>query len=335
MAEVTFAGYDAANELFSLRRLLAADSGAEDADSELIARSLPDLQHWDRWLASRLKGIGRTYERLPSRRLKKLTAASWTLDDVAVGKRPELSKTLAFCNKWLRDLVAQLPDAQAHCFLDESAYAHAKDATTARLATQKAAKDLGQFFSSDASMARVADCLQALHVPDDIAASVFLEPSCGDGRFFAHITRIGGRQIIGCEIDAAVAALATACLPAELGHVLVGDFLTTKCDVPATTRVIAVGNPPFSNPVGDGEDIVHRFFRHCAAEWHATTIAFILPDRCMKPGYTDGVVALLTTATGRPWQLDRSMYVADSHFDFVGTKRIRKPSVIQVYHRRE
>ncbi|KDO23057.1 hypothetical protein SPRG_11904 [Saprolegnia parasitica CBS 223.65] len=322
---VTFEGYDLASGRLTLCH-------RDGEDSALLTRTLPDIQHIDRTLHRLLKGSA--HERLPMRRLKKLLASSWSLNDVAVGKKPELAKALSVCNKWLATLLKQLPANEAHAFLDEAAYAERTAATSARLLAQKAAKDHGQFFSSASSIAQAMAGLEALFTPTELSASVFLEPSCGDGRFFSSIQRVGGKDVRAFEIDPLVAASASQ-QAASLGLgdiVSVGDFLRSATHLPASARVLAVGNPPFSAKDTDADDdLVLAFLRHCALEWRATAIAFILPERCHKPAYNARVLEVL--ATSAPYQLAHAKPLPDSAFDFVGAKRIQKPSVIHIYTR--
>ncbi|EQC36178.1 hypothetical protein SDRG_06291 [Saprolegnia diclina VS20] len=322
---VTFVAYD----LASTRLTLCHRDGE---DSVLLTRTLADLQHIDRTLHRVLKGS--THERLPMRRLKKLLATSWSLDDVAVGKKPELAKVLSVCNKWLGTLLMQLPTDEAIAFLDDAAYAERSAATAARLLAQKTAKDHGQFFSSASSIAQVMAGLEALYTPTELSESVFLEPSCGDGRFFSSMLRVGAKDIRAFEIDPLVAATASEqAASLGLGDVVsVRDFLTSTSHLPASTRVLAVGNPPFSVKDTDtDDDLVLAFLRHCALEWHSAAMAFILPERCHKPAYIARVLDVLSTVA--PYQLAHAKPLPDSAFDFVGAKQIHKPSVIHIYTR--
>ncbi|OQS06478.1 hypothetical protein THRCLA_01483 [Thraustotheca clavata] len=304
-------------------------------DGKLLWRELSDLQHWDRWLHSHLKKLGRNFERIPTKRLKKLVQNSWSMDEVTEGKRPEMTKSIAVCNKWLSSLIELLPGEEAQSFLNDEIYMNKKEATVARLKAQKAAKDYGQFFSSTSSIEKVCECLQKLYSAQEIESSVFLEPSCGDGRFFQHIQSIRGQKIIAMEIDASVAGLArkSAVGLSNLSvEITIADFLSSSRQIDTESNLIVVGNPPFSNSHNPHDDIAYQFIQHCAVEWCANTIAFILPDRCLKPDYTAKVLADLNLH-GHEWKLAESVHEPQSSFDFLGTKKIQKPSVIQIYHR--
>ncbi|KAF0682803.1 Aste57867_25102 [Aphanomyces stellatus] len=303
------AGFDASTSTFVL---------VSAADGSTLRRTFVDFQTWDRYLHKKVKSM----EHLPTKRFKHLMAISWTRDGLANGQHLALTKNIEQCQKWIQSAFARLPLDMQRTFVDDMAYAALQREAAARLARNKAAKDLGQYFSPPSSVAMLLDAVFAL--PSiSFESALFLEPSCGVGRFFQPLVDRGAKRILGYELDATVAATAAAALPSA--HVISLDFL--KSTNPETGRgdVIVVGNPPFSSP---DSDIVLDFFGHCAEEWHAKAIAFILPERCAKPMYMESILAKLTCA----FVCHHVAPIPESHFDFQG-QRINKPSVILIYTR--
>ncbi|KUF79584.1 hypothetical protein AM587_10016823 [Phytophthora nicotianae] len=277
-------------------------------------------------------------------------AGSWVRGDSASGWRLELQKNVSVCEDWLNAAFAQLPAPQQQEFLDDDLYAAAKHKRSSARAESKHARDLQQYFSStelvDLVVKTVTKHLQEEQQQRDV---VWLEPSCGDGRFLTALLRAGARHVVGYEIDeklhriaeknvqqAATDIYSTGEDGAIQAQVYVGDFLVSKSSVPADKFVVAVGNPPFGAKGSDGSDLVHHFFRHAARSWRARTVAFIVPERCSRPGFIETTLQQLQGDGGATtsWTLATELSLADFQFEF-GTgdklKRVRQPSVLQLF----
>ncbi|POM79622.1 Site specific DNA-methyltransferase, partial [Phytophthora palmivora] len=247
----------------------------------IFERDLVDLQRWDRLLR-------RSHQRLPTKRLRKLMATNWVRGDRAAGWRLEMQKNVSVCDDWLNAAFAQLPPQHQQEFLDDDLYVAAKRKRAAARAESKQARDLQQYFTSPELVGLVVKRVME-HV-EKLENVVWLEPSCGDGRFLTALIRAGARDVVGYEIDEMLHGLAeknvyqaaTDASGTEESNVQVqvtlGDFLMSKTSTSADKIVVAVGNPPFGAKGGDGSDLVHQFFRHAATEWKACVIAFIVPE---------------------------------------------------------
>lgn len=129
---------------------------------------------------------------------------------------------------------------------------------------------------------------------------VLLEPSCGDGAFFAQLAAAPSvERVIACEIEPAQAALAAARLSGPALSLHVGDFLAwalDRLDKPPEVDAV-VGNPPFVRyqylPPGaqDRAEQLHRrlglpFTRHTNA-WVPFLVAAL---QRLRPGGRLGMV---------------------------------------------
>ncbi|GMF37699.1 unnamed protein product [Phytophthora fragariaefolia] len=249
------------------------------------------------------------------------------------------------CEDWINAAFARLPREQQHEFLDDELYAAAKHKRMAARAESKHARDLQQYFTSAELVDLVVRTVLAQLQPKRPSDVVWLEPSCGDGRFLAALLRAGAKHVVGYEIDERLheTALQNVQQAAEsvsteaVGEVQVqvssGDFLASESSVMADKFVVAVGNPPFGAKGGDGSDLVHRFFRHTATEWRARAIAFIVPERCSRLAFVETTLQHLREGL---WELATELPLTDHHFEFGEgdeLKRVKQPSVLQVFVR--
>ncbi|KAE8889500.1 hypothetical protein PF005_g259 [Phytophthora fragariae] len=342
------------------RFLLTADARVNEDDQRLplapnariLERDLVDLQSWDCLLHRTAPAAG---QRLPTKRLRKLMAASWVRGDRAAGWRVELQKNVSACEDWLNAAFARLPAAQQHEFLDDELYAAAKHKRKAARAEAKHARDLQQYFTSAELVDLVVQRVLAQLQPQQQTNVVWLEPSCGDGRFLTALLQAGATHVVGYEIDdklhpraqrnvqqAAAAANKDGSEEAR-AQISLGDFLASTSSVPADKFVVAIGNPPFGAKGGDGSDLVHHFFRHAAREWRARVIAFIVPERCSRQPFVE--TTLLQLHSGNEdggdnaimrWELVTELPLTDHQFEFGEgdtLKRVRQPSVLQIFVR--
>uniref|UniRef100_M4BJD0 Uncharacterized protein n=1 Tax=Hyaloperonospora arabidopsidis (strain Emoy2) TaxID=559515 RepID=M4BJD0_HYAAE len=315
-----------------------------------LEREFVDLQSWDRLLRH-----ASTSQRLPTKRLRKLMAANWLRGDTAAGWRLDMQKNVRACEDWLNVAFVQLPVQQQQEFLHDGMYAAMKLKRAAALADSKRARDLQQYFSSTEMVHLVVTSVQAYLKQ---RAVVWLEPSCGDGRFLTALLQAGAQHVVGYEIDSKVQSLAeqnvrlaasdVAGVPRPFSgegssvqaQVYLGDFLTSRSCVPADKFVVAVGNPPFSTKGKNRNDLVHDFFRHAASEWRAHVIAFIVPERCSRPLFVETTLQQLNRqqmdneTVVLSWTLAMELPLTDYEFEFgarKALKRVRQPSVLQLF----
>ncbi|EEY64663.1 uncharacterized protein PITG_16091 [Phytophthora infestans T30-4] len=234
-------------------------------------------------------------------------SSNWVRGDRASGWRIELQKNVSVCEDWLNTAVVHLPSALQQEFLDDDLYTATKRKWASERAESKHARDMQQYFSS-------AELV-------DLREVVWLEPSCGDGRFLTTLLRARAQHVVGYEID-------------EKLHVVAKK----NSHVPADKFVVAVGNPPFGAKGGDGSDRVHQFFRHAARTWRARIIAFIVPERCSRREFVENTLKQLEDLDGAAgaWTLATELALTGFQFEF-GTgaklKRVRQPSVLQLFVR--
>jgi hypothetical protein len=145
-----------------------------------------------------------------------------------------------------------------------------------------------------------AFCLEILDEHIDPAAHLMVEPSVGDGSFFARL------QPGSLGIDIA----------SKHPGVLTADFL--KVELPSDRSVCVVGNPPF----GKNAALAVRFFNH-AARW-AGVIAFIVPRSFRKASVENRLDSM--------FRLLREEALPAKSFIFEGKAR-DVPAVFQIWVR--
>lgn len=317
-------------------RLLLSDGSIDG----ILERAFVDLQRWDRWLH---RNAADFRQRLPTKRLRKLMAVNWVRGDAAKGWRVEYKKTLSVCEQWLNAAFIRLPQEQQREFLDDGLYVTAKRRQAEAREESKHARDLQQYFTSSPLVERVLKLVrERLQSEENV---VWLEPSCGDGRFLTALLRDGARRVVGFEIDERVQRVAEQQVQKVLtvagsdgaqAEVHRGDFLTSTRTTALDEFVVAIGNPPFGARGGDGSDLVHHFFRHAAIEWRARVVAFIVPERCSRPSFVETTLLQLNEAGSAAWTLSMQHPLTDFEFEFGAgdaLKRVRQPSVLQLFSR--
>lgn len=359
-------GYDAENGAFLLSVASAASIGAKRTRPEsYLRREFVDFQTWDRhWSrAQQHEQLAQPFERLPTRRVRKLMEQSWLKNDASSGWRLELQKNVAACEKWVNDAFQLLPANQQRVFLHNEQYQQYKQERADARADAQHAKALQQYFTSqplvDLTLERVAAFLKTKRGGEFKFASdriLWLEPSCGDGRFVTSLLDAGAQHVVGIELDDTLCREARTAIEEyaqeQRVEIRQGDFLASHRqlvsgapgEIPdAKQLVVAIGNPPFGDKADatPSTDLIQRFFQYAASEWRAELIAFIVPERCARPAYTQVTLATLHAATrsdagsncNDEWQLAVSEPLDGFYFEFRSTKRIKQPSALLIYHR--
>lgn len=359
-------GYDAENGAFLLSVASAASIGDKRTRPEsYLRREFVDFQTWDRhWSrAQQHEQLAQPFERLPTRRARKLMEQSWLKNDALSGWRLELQKNVTACEKWVNDAFQLLPTDQQRVFLHNEQYQQYKQERADARADAQHAKALQQYFTSqplvDLTLERVAAFLKTKCGGEFKFASdriLWLEPSCGDGRFVMSLLDAGAQHVVGIELDDTLCREARTAIEEyaqeQRVEIRQGDFLASQRqpvasalgEIPnAEQLVVAIGNPPFGDKADatPSTDLIQRFFQHAASKWRAELIAFIVPGRCARPAYTQVTLATLHAATrsdvgsncNDEWQLAVSEPLDGFYFEFRSTKRIKQPSALLIYHR--
>ncbi|TDH67788.1 hypothetical protein CCR75_005473 [Bremia lactucae] len=350
MSSLSLRGYSPHRGRFLLQTSLSHNSNDLCSTSlerdRIIEREIVDLQHWDRQLHS---NIGSSFQRLPTKRLRKLMTIHWVRCDLAAGWRKELQKNVRVCEDWINAAFAQLPTPHQIEFVDDDLYAATKRQRSIARAATKNARDLQQYFSS-AELVELVVHMAMMHLQTkQVTDVVWLEPSCGDGRFLTALLRAGAQHVVGYEIDKRLHDLARNSVQqvakevAEVNEdskikaqVHAGDFLVSESSISKENFVVAIGNPPFGAKGGDGSDLVHNFYRHSASAWRARVVAFIVPERCSRPSFVSATLRMLQDGEKEDivWTLVKELPLNDFSFEF-GTgnsaKRVRQPSNLQLF----
>jgi predicted RNA methylase len=307
--------------------------------SPYFLRDFSDFQSWDRSLAKKKH----PFQRISSRRFRKLMIMEWFKEDISKGWRIELQKNVSACEEWVNHAFSMLSENQRDIFVNDQRYFQAKTLHLEKINQTQTAKDLQQYFTSthliQMLLDRVNDILKAFQRDLTIQSKelVFLEPSCGDGRILDAFAKCCARRLIGYEIDADLHKITLEKVQKHKEQIFYGDFLQSSREqvlLEADSILVAIGNPPFSNidRAGTNRDLILKFIRHLAFEWQAQIIAFILPERCGKLQYVEQVLNLLNqSSTSAKWSLAVQEPLDGYYFEFMGTKKITQPSILQIY----
>mmetsp|Transcript_9812 Transcript_9812/g.22327 ORF Transcript_9812/g.22327 Transcript_9812/m.22327 type:complete len:390 (-) Transcript_9812:19-1188(-) len=203
---------------------------------------------------------------------------------------------------------------------------------------------LGQYFASDANSSLVASKVMELvtaRAEDDtfdcpmVRPTVFVEPSCGDGRIVSKVLPLlKARDIVICyDIDQNVINKAKETIRDDRVVLRCTNYLdsnrrTLENDAGMPDfKCIVFGGPPYRQD--DDFDPCVQFVAHSIEELKADFVVFILPIRCKK--LADGLRESMNNNVSKCWDYD-NFPLQDMEFHFQDTK-VTQPSFLQVWRR--
>ena len=199
---------------------------------------------------------------------------------------------------------------------------------------------LGQYFASDENSSLVAAKVMELAELVTESSTVFVEPSCGDGRIISKIlpllnARDLSSKVIGYDIDQNSINKAKETIRDERVVLRCTDYLKNKrrslendAGMPMPDfKCIVFGGPPYRQD--DGFDPCSQFVKHSIEELKADFVVFILPMRCKN---ADGLREIINKNVSECWDYDNSP-LKDIEFHFQNTT-VTQPSFLQVWRRR-
>jgi predicted RNA methylase len=293
---------------------------------------------------------------MPRKSFKTLmTIGSWTFR--GLNWKENLSRSLQRAESWLRDhLRFHCCNDSRESFLCDDQYARRIAITAERKRREARPKKLQQYFSSERNVLALMQLL--LKYSDQSDQLIIVEPSCGDGRIIRAIISnpsLRPVRIVGVDIDPTMEELAmdgtgSSRTSESSMNFICTDFLQTRseniradfCD--EDVRVVVIGNPPFANSAMQEEDsddeaveeqegdYTQQFLLHSAVTLDADLIVFLLPRRCSRSAFIDGVLEQMkssSSASSNMWILAECMQ-ADSSFELCG-RIIYQPVVIMVW----
>jgi hypothetical protein len=187
------------------------------AEISIICRTYQDIVHLSRNYA-KLISTSKYQENitvLPMTKLK-LLASCDTWEIYGNGWNNSMIKSVAMINDWFYSIKANFDILYNFC--DSNSFNKMKLDKAEQLSLEKTARKFQQYFMSDENMTFMINTL--MQEDFNICNSIFLEPSCGDGRLVHllaetvtnKINEMNPQQfntrIIGCDIDESVASLA-------------------------------------------------------------------------------------------------------------------------------
>ena len=339
-------GYDKQLEIFCLRINL-------NAEETIMSRDYHDFIRLNR--TSRKYIDDNSLDGIPSKSFKKLMLCSWTYNDSDWNKN--LSKSVRKVDEWLSKLTSQLtnqgiPIEEFDWFYNDLTYNIFKTQISKRREFEAHSRMCQQYFSSTKNIQSIFD--YSTNTNTEELNTLFIEPSCGDGRVMKHFIA-NGFTIIGCDIDKTIINKVRFDNNDENNLIITSDFrLTTREDYVTRfhqqrnmqpQKIVVVGCPPYTQtiktssipvPVDQNIDLLEVFFLHCAHTLMADKIIFVVSDRCGSSNYINNLSNLLNRQPTNPtlynqksWTLVQ-MTDADNTFEISG-RNISQPSIIQVW----
>lgn len=258
-------------------------------DDQIIYRSYFDFFHLSKTIPSPHTSLPTNLLQFPSTHCKKLLQfGDW---DLGINWNPFLTKSLNILNHWLQNLQKSFPMA-CHNFSNELIFLQERMERKERKELESSARLLQQYFMSEANMDLViTETLRCRH-PHPHHNSLFIEPSCGDGRLLRKLIQslspvpmspeepqerkeMGSScSVVGCDIDPNIVKRCLQvsgketeadCSPNGLqGKIHIGNFLETSLETfitmmssslqtPPPPQVIVFGGPPYTFGGGTGE----------------------------------------------------------------------------------
>jgi hypothetical protein len=285
--------------------LLIAVTTTENCESHVICRTFRDICKLDRMIRKDLqrKGLQDDYLQLPDTKLKNLMDEEWIY--LGVGWNQHKTKSLHFVNTWLSSVWNLFSDHFEN-FANDVIHAETLCISNQKRANEKNARSLQQYFTSNTNVEFMLSFLSY----DDLRNSIFVEPSCGDGRIVFSLCNKTGNTlpVIGYDIDSSLLTKAQ-----QINHDMNFNSIFVCSDFLSINResllgnfdsryqdrnIVVIGNPPYTIGGGDGSikepgnkasdsgrELPYNFLIHAACTLGASKIIFVLPERCRCESY--------------------------------------------------
>ena len=319
-----------------------------------VHRTYKDLQALAKKdAAARVAGLGTSSTAMdfPAGRLKSLISrCPWDLR--GAGWRDDMVKGLSLVNQWLASIEAGLLTR----FCDDSDYEQERNRLALRLQSEKHARKMQQYLMSAANV----DYIISEALKGSNKKTVYIEPSCGDGRLvIALAEQESVQEVIGCELDTVISERASqAVASSAVAHkcrILSGNFLSTSRNDFVTGHIedqkdkterdiVVFGGPPYTLGGGDGSlvasgdpsldtgrDLPLQFICHAARELKPRKMVLLLPPRCGEGSFIDRTKESIVQGGDveycDSWNVV-TVPAPNNEFNFCG-RIIRQPAIIQ------
>ena len=204
------------------------------------------------------------------------------------------------------------------------------------------AAKLGQYFASEENANDVVrTAFELLSMIDSIQYNtIFLEPSCGDGRIIEKVLQTKydtvQRAIIGVDIDPNSIQKAEQKLGQQDDMVLKSacflsltpEQIFSCVSFEGKSKLIVLGGPPYTP-----KDLPERFILHSILTLDADIVVFILPSRCAKDA--EKIQRKLNSANikGSTFWCYNNKILDNIFFNFKETT-VSQPSILQSWYKR-
>ena len=274
----------------------------------------------------------------PSARFIKLSQFSWEIRS-GKGYRAELKKSLIIVNEWLNtvtNFILNFPEynnnlKQLEQFTKEDSYQVYRQELALRCQKEKRKRELQQYFTLNDNIETLItatfEYLRQTNTHSSILNdSLFIEPSCGDGRIIQSLIAKGCKNIVGFEIDGEI--IHSIDNTEVKSKISVQDFTTidNARHIEVYKNIILIGNPPFAD---------QQKFRHYPLEfilkgiihYNVNFVAFILPSRChSSSSFMAHLLDQIHTHSSSIWKIINIIDI-DSSFQF-SDRIITQPSIL-------
>ena len=274
----------------------------------------------------------------PSTRFNKLSQFSWEIRS-GKGYRVDLKKSLIIVNDWLNtviNFILKFPEynnnlKQLEQFTNEDSYQLYRQELALRCQREKRKRELQQYFTlNDNIETLITTTFEYLLLSNTHSCilhdSLFIEPSCGDGRIIQSLITKGCKNIIGYEIDGEI--IQSIENTEVKSKISVQDF-TTIDNIQHSEEyknIILIGNPPFA----DQQKYRHyplEFILKGIIHYNVNFVAFILPTRChSSSSFMAHLLDQIHIHSSSPWKIINIVDI-DSSFEF-SHRIITQPSIL-------
>jgi len=244
------------------------------------------------------------------------------------GYDKSMIKAIKVSETYINFLLDHIDDPNKQVFINEEMYQQNVISITERRINEKKPRLLQQFFTKYNDINELISLAITDIDIDILANTIFIEPSCGDGRILLELCN-RNYKCIGIDIDDQILEKAKNTLKSFessdlLLELLCIDFLTLSksqiLPILDNKNVIVIGNPPYRDTLGIDQDYTMRFIMKCKEI--CSRIAFILPSRAGKDEFIDKL--------RQDFKIVEIKEDLEGKFEFMDTKEISQPSIMLV-----
>jgi predicted RNA methylase len=301
----------------------------------VVTRYYEDIKKLDRWHKKITNSVGEDRRAaclgFPVARFSKLSKYSWDATS-GVGYHVEMKKSLIIVNEWLTSILNDTkPEYQNDIkkFTNEESYQLYRHELSLRCIHEKRMRELQQYFTLNDNIETLVNTtfeyllLSNTH-SNILNDTLFIEPSCGDGRVIKNLMAKGCKNIVGYEIDEEI--IRNIENIQVKSKILTQDFTAIdQVHVNGYKNSVLIGNPPFADQQ-KSRLYPLEFILKGIIQYRVNLVAFILPTRCNSSRFLTHLLDQIHVHSSSTWKIINTIDI-DPSFEFNG-RIITQPSIL-------